>query len=88
MGVNMKEPAEMNSNSMPEHVGTAREKLHRLIDSGSFNEIDQNLASINVLKFPGYDEKLKKAKTASSENEAVISGYATINKKQCVIVIF
>jgi acetyl-CoA carboxylase carboxyl transferase subunit beta len=84
----MNESAEMNKESIKEHVHTAREKLLRIVDHNSFNEIDQNLASVNILRFPGYDEKLKKAKSASSENEAVISGYATINKKPCVIVIF
>jgi acetyl-CoA carboxylase carboxyl transferase subunit beta len=84
----MNESAEINSTQVKEHVKTAREKLNRIIDHGSFSEIDQNLASINILRFPGYDEKLKKAKDSSSENEAVISGYATINKKPCVIVIF
>jgi acetyl-CoA carboxylase carboxyl transferase subunit beta len=88
MGENMKEPAEATNQPTKENVRTAREKLNQIVDSGSFNEIDQNLASINILKFPGYDEKLKKAKTVSSENEAVISGYATINKKPCVILIF
>ena len=83
----MKDSAAANQ-SKQENVRSAREKLKKIIDDGSFTEIDQNLASVNVLKFPGYDEKLKKAETVSSENEAVISGYATINKKPCVIVIF
>lgn len=84
----MKDAAEADNQSMKENIRTARDKLHRIIDSDSFDEIDQNLSSVNILKFPGYDEKLKRAKTASSENEAVICGYATINKKQCVMVIF
>jgi acetyl-CoA carboxylase carboxyl transferase subunit beta len=88
MGMNMKEPAEANGPSVTENIHTARDKLHRIIDDGSFVEIDQNLRSINILRFPGYDEKLKKAKASSSENEAVFSGYATINKKPCIIVIF
>lgn len=86
--MNMKESIETNNETIKEHVRTAREKLLKIVDHGSFNEIDQNLSSINILRFPGYDEKLKKAKSASSENEAVISGFAAINKKPCVIVIF
>lgn len=66
----------------------AREKLKRIIDDESFKEIDQNLTSLNILRFPAYDDKLKKAKANTSENEAIISGLATINKKPCVIFIF
>ncbi len=67
---------------------TAREKLLSIVDADSFNEIDKNLATINILQFPGYDDKLKAAKATSFETEAVISGLATINKKPCVIVVF
>jgi acetyl-CoA carboxylase carboxyl transferase subunit beta len=88
MGENIKDPNEADISLVKEIIGTAREKLIKLVDEDSFVEIDQNLSSVNILKFPGYDEKLKKAKANSLENEAVISGYATINKKPCVIVVF
>lgn len=70
------------------NVKTAREKLKDIVDADSFKEIDKNLTSINPLQFPGYDEKLKVAKANSFENEAAISGMATINKQPCVILIF
>lgn len=70
------------------NVKTAREKLKGIVDADSFKEIDQNLATINILQFPGYDDKLKVAKANTFENEAVISGTAAINKKPCVILAF
>lgn len=66
----------------------AREKLKSIVDTDSFKEIDQNLETVNMLQFPGYDEKLKISKAKSFEREAAISGQATINKKPCVILIF
>lgn len=78
------------SRNIPPNGGTktAREKLKIIVDANSFKEIDKNLASINVLQFPGYDEKLKASKANSFENEAAISGVAAINKKPCVILAF
>lgn len=66
----------------------AREKLLKIIDEDSFTEIDKNLVSLNVLRFSGYDEKLKVAQSGSLENEAVICGLAAINKKPCVMIVF
>jgi acetyl-CoA carboxylase carboxyl transferase subunit beta len=83
----MKESAKASlAKSAP--VKTAREKLKSIVDADSFKEIDKNLISINILKFSEYDEKLKISKAKSFENEAAISGTATINKKPCVILIF
>lgn len=73
---------------MKENSRTAREKLKTIVDADSFKEIDSNLASINVLQFAGYDEKLKVGKANSFEKEAAISGTATIDKKPCVILAF
>jgi acetyl-CoA carboxylase carboxyl transferase subunit beta len=78
------------SHNLPEKPGprTAREKLMNIVDADSFVETDRNLVSFNALRFPGYDEKLNVAKANSLENEALLSGTATIQKKPCVIFIF
>ena len=57
---------------------TARQRLAALVDEGSFQELDANLSPVNLLDFPGYDEKLLKAQQESGELEGVICGTASI----------
>lgn len=57
----------------------SRTRLNMLIDANSFEELDADLMPSNLLDFPEYDEKLKIATQKSGENEAVITGTATIN---------
>lgn len=49
-----------------------------LIADDDFEETDSELKSRNIIKFPGYDEKLKKAMDASGQNEAVTCGICTV----------
>ncbi len=56
----------------------ARRRILMLTDKRSFIEHDRDLESINILRFPDYDEKLSLAKEKSRENEGVICGIATI----------
>lgn len=65
----------------------ARERLALMTDTGTFEEHNKNLTARNVLKFPEYDSKIKKAKTASSENEAVICGSAKIYGIDCALFV-
>ena len=55
---------------------SAKQRLRLLADKHSFTEQDAQLTSSNLLDFPGYDEKLKKAKKKS--NESVICGECRI----------
>jgi acetyl-CoA carboxylase carboxyl transferase subunit beta len=57
----------------------ARERLDLLIDKGSFQEIEKNLKTINVLNFPEYENKIKKAQKTTDLPEAVIAGAAKVN---------
>jgi acetyl-CoA carboxylase carboxyl transferase subunit beta len=57
----------------------ARERLELLIDKGSFQEFDKNLKTINVLNFPEYENKIKKAQKATDLPEAVIAGAGKVN---------
>lgn len=41
---------------------------------GSFTELFDELETTNVLDFPGYEEKLEKARAASGEKEGVVCG--------------
>jgi acetyl-CoA carboxylase carboxyl transferase subunit beta len=52
----------------------ARERLRLLLDEGSFTETNADATADNPLAFDGYDEKLAKARSASGEAEAVLTG--------------
>ena len=56
----------------------ARQRIVHLTDEGSFREMHGELVSRNLIDFPGYDEKLRSSREVSGENEAVITGIATI----------
>lgn len=61
----------------------ARKRIALLFDKDSFEEIDASLQSGNPLSFPEYDGKLEKARTASNENESVITGFARVGGMSC-----
>jgi acetyl-CoA carboxylase carboxyl transferase subunit beta len=64
----------------------ARERITRLVDSGTFVETNPDMVSRNILGFEGYDGKLKKA-TDAGEKEAVITGTAEINKHKTALFV-
>lgn len=65
----------------------ARQRIDFVVDSGCFEELDGSLVSEDLLGFPGYEKKLKNAKLACSENEAVICGRASIGGKPCLLFV-
>lgn len=67
---------------------TARYKLSCLVDEGSFRETDADYKSKNILQFVDYDEKLRIAQKNCNENEAVITGFATIGNMPVMMIIF
>ena len=54
-------------------------------DRESFCEQNADLCCGNILKFPGYDEKLSSAQKASGEKEAVICGTGRIDGIKCAV---
>ena len=56
----------------------ARERIGLLCDPNTFEEAFTGLVANDPLHFPGYEEKLKKAREESGEEEAVICGTASI----------
>lgn len=56
----------------------AYERIELLIDQGSFVEYDTEVESANPLEFPGYDEKIERAKIKSGLNSAVVSGLGEV----------
>ena len=65
----------------------ARRRLEITVDGGSFEEWDEHLATTDFLHFPGYSEKLERARKKSGELDAVICGRASIGGQPCAIFI-
>ncbi len=65
----------------------ARMRLHLIADKDSFTEVDRDMQSTNVIGFPDYEKKLKHAKLASSENEAVVTGLCSIAGVRCAVFV-
>jgi acetyl-CoA carboxylase carboxyl transferase subunit beta len=58
---------------------SARERLELLVDKGSFQEIDKNLRTLNLLEFPEYENKIKKSQKGTDLIEGLIAGEGAIN---------
>ena len=63
----------------------ARQRIQFLADEGSFRELNGSIVACDPLKFPQYAEKLEAARTASGENEAVVTGTCLIGGRKCAI---
>ncbi len=57
---------------------SAWERIELMADAESFEEFDSELRSINILDFPGYDEKLARAMEQTGLNEALVTGHCTM----------
>lgn len=57
----------------------AKERVDIFFDEDSFKEMWSDLKTNNPLQFQGYEEKLKKSKTTTDSNEAVVTGIGKIN---------
>lgn len=65
----------------------SRQRINSICDEGTFEEMDRELVSKNILDFPDYDKKLKNAFLESAENEAVSCGIAKIGGFDCAIFV-
>lgn len=66
---------------------SARSRLGIIVDKNSFEEMNSELFSGNPLDFDGYEEKLERYKEKTGQNEAVITGKATIEGQKVIIAI-
>lgn len=64
----------------------ARQRIKMFADGDSFNELDADLESTNILDFPGYDKKLAKAR-AKGAKESVICGECKIGGIKTVLCV-
>ncbi|MDW8106159.1 MAG: acetyl-CoA carboxylase, carboxyltransferase subunit beta [Armatimonadota bacterium] len=63
----------------------ARERILHTVDPDSFCETDTELRPADPLGFPEYADKLRKGAATSGEQEAIITGIATLNGYEIVI---
>lgn len=66
---------------------TARERIELVADRKSFRELDGEMVSHDVLRFPEYEKKLDKAMEETGEKEAVITGTARIGGHPCALFV-
>lgn len=64
----------------------ARQRVELLADKDTFEEMDADMESKNILDFPDYDKKLEKGKTQSGEKESVICGTCNIFGIKTVLI--
>ena len=65
----------------------ARDRIRLTVDKKSFHELCTGLISRNFLEFPGYQEKLDKARSTTKEEEAVVCGTAEIDGNACAVFV-
>jgi acetyl-CoA carboxylase carboxyl transferase subunit beta len=56
----------------------ARERIHSLVETCSFEEMDAGMTSVDPLQFPGYPKKIADYQKSSGAKEAVITGIGKI----------
>ena len=65
----------------------ARQRLRLIGDKSSFVEIDADMATMNIINFPGYNDKIEVARLESAETEAVICGICRIGGFETAIFV-
>lgn len=63
----------------------AYRRIEMLVDKGSFIEWNKTMNISNPLDFPGYEDKLKEAKTKAKLDEAIVTGRARLEGIDFVI---
>ena len=65
-------------------IGAYR-RLSMVLDPGTFRELNENLSAMDPLSFPGYKEKLEKARQKTGLNEAAVTAVGAIGGYKCVV---
>ncbi len=63
----------------------AKRRLEIIMDAGRYRELSADLCAGDPLSFPGYPEKLEKAREATGMNEAVLTATGMIHGHRCVV---
>lgn len=60
-------------------------RLHMVLDSGSFREINEKVSSHDPLHFPGYKTKLQQVEQKTGLRESVVTAIGSIHGRKCVV---
>ena len=63
----------------------ARERIHSLVETCTFEEMDADLSSVDVLKFSGYKGKLDRDRKGTMLKDAVVTGVGKIGTHQVAL---
>ena len=63
----------------------ARERIHSLVETCTFEEMDADLSSVDVLKFSGYKGKLDRDRKGTILKDAVVTGVGKIGTHQVAL---
>jgi acetyl-CoA carboxylase carboxyl transferase subunit beta len=63
----------------------SRERIHSLVETCTFEEMDTEMTSVDVLKFAAYKSKLERDRKATTLKDAVVTGIGKIGRHQVAL---
>lgn len=69
------------------HRLTASRRIEVTFDEGSFDQLDQELKSVDSLQFPEYGEKLAQAEAKLNQTDGTLSGFATLDGNRVAVAV-
>ncbi|MDR1778914.1 MAG: acetyl-CoA carboxylase carboxyl transferase subunit beta [Clostridiales Family XIII bacterium] len=63
----------------------ARDRVALTVDVDSFEPLWEDITSVDVLEFPGYENKLELSRYVAGEADAVVCGRAKISGRPCIL---
>ncbi|HVU07160.1 MAG TPA: acetyl-CoA carboxylase, carboxyltransferase subunit beta [Verrucomicrobiae bacterium] len=64
---------------------SARERIHSLVETCTFEEMDAEMASVDILKFAAYEGKLERDRKATLLKDAVVTGLCKIGEHRVAL---
>ena len=64
---------------------SSRRRIKQIIDEGTFEELDENMQTSDMLNFEGYKSKIKVLQEKTKINEAIKTGIGRINGEKVAI---
>ena len=64
---------------------SARERIHSLVETCTFEEMDADMSSVDILKFASYESKLERDRKATLLKDAVVTGLCKIGPHRAAL---